>query len=49
MMDHIIKKIFSGKPLSQTDKQDIEFALDNMQQIRKNFTKSIVSGILGGG
>jgi superfamily II DNA or RNA helicase len=48
MMDHIKSKIFKGKSLSDVDRQDLEFALDNMQEIRKNFSKSVVSGILKG-
>jgi len=43
MMDHIIKKIFNGKDLKDAHKMDIEFALDNMEQIRKNFSKPIVA------
>ncbi len=46
MMDHIIKKIFNGKSLSETHRLDIEFALDNIEQIRKNFSKPVVAGIL---
>ncbi len=46
MMDHIVKKIFNGKSLSEAHKLDIEYALDNMELIRKNFTKPIVAGIL---
>ncbi len=46
IMDHIIKKIFNGKDLKDADKMDIEFALENMEQIRKNFSKPIVAGIL---
>jgi superfamily II DNA or RNA helicase len=48
MMDHIKSKIFKEKSLSEADRQDIEFALDNMQEIQKNFSKSVVSGILKG-
>ncbi len=46
MMDHIIKKIFNEKSLSEAHKLDIEYALDNMELIRKNFSKPIVAGIL---
>ncbi len=46
MMDHIVDKLFKGKSLAEADKDDIEFALDNMETIRKNFTKAIVAGIL---
>jgi hypothetical protein len=31
MMDHIVKKIFNGKSLSEAHKLDIEYALDNME------------------
>ncbi len=46
MMDHIIRKIFNGKSLSEAHKMDIEFVLDNIEQIRKNFPKPVVAGIL---
>ena len=46
MMDHINKKVLRGKRLSQADQGDIEFALYVMPQIRRNFTKGIISGIL---
>jgi len=46
MLDHIIKKVFNGRTLSEADLQDIEYAIENMQQIRKNFSKPIVAGIL---
>jgi hypothetical protein len=49
MMDHVIKKIFKGKPLSEADRNDIEFAMSCAQQIRKNLTRPIVAGILDGG
>ncbi len=39
MMDHIIKRIFNGKSLSEAHRLDIGFALDNIEQIRKNFSK----------
>ena len=47
MMDHINSKIFGGKVLSAADTGDIEFALFVMQQIRRNFTRGIISGIVG--
>jgi len=46
IMDHVISKIFKGKSLSEADRQDIEFALENSQEIQKSFSKSVVSGIL---
>ena len=47
MMDHVRKKIFSDKPLSEAAVEDIEFALDIILEIRRNFSKPIVAGILG--
>ena len=49
MLNHIKKNIFSGKSLSDVDDEDIEFVLYIMPEIRKNFTKSIVAGIVGNG
>jgi len=48
MMDHISKKMFQGKSLADASKDDIEFALHCIPQVRKNFSKSIVAGILAG-
>jgi len=47
MLNHIKTKIFSGKTLCDVDDDDIEFAMMSMPDIRKNFTKSIVAGIIG--
>ena len=47
MLNHIKTKIFSGKTLCDVDDDDIEFAMVSMLDIRKNFTKSIVAGIIG--
>ena len=47
MMDHVRKKIFSDKPLSEAAVEDIEFALYIIPEIRRNFSKPIVAGILG--
>jgi type III restriction enzyme len=47
MLNHIKTKIFSGKTLCDVDDDDIEFAMISMLEIRKNFTKSIVAGIVG--
>jgi len=47
IMDHINEKIFSGRCLSEVDDQDIEYVLFMIPEIRKNFTKPIVAGILG--
>ncbi len=44
--DHIKKKIFAGKPLSEVTDEDIEFALYMIPDIRKNFTPSIIIGIV---
>lgn len=49
MMNHIKKKVFADRSLSDVDNEDIEFALYVMPEIRKNFTKSIVAGIVGNG
>lgn len=46
MLDHIRTKIFLGKILCDVDDDDIEFAMYLMPMIRKNFTKSIVAGIV---
>jgi len=48
MMDHVIWKIFNGNSLAEADKNDIEFAIYSMPQIRKNFTSQIIAGILKG-
>jgi len=47
ILNHIKTKIFSGKTLCDVDDDDIEFAMISMLEIRKNFTKSIVAGIVG--
>jgi type III restriction enzyme len=47
MLNHIKTKIFSGQTLCDVDDDDIEFAMMSMPEIRKNFTKSIVGGIVG--
>ena len=46
MLEHIRTKIFAGKLLGDVDDDDIEFAMISMPEIRKNFTKSIVAGIV---
>jgi len=46
MLDHIRTKIFLGKILCDVDDDDIEFSMYLMPMIRKNFTKSIVAGIV---
>jgi hypothetical protein len=48
MMDHISWKVFNGKPLADAEKNDVEFAMFSMPQIRKNFTPKIIAGILKG-
>ncbi len=48
IIDHIKLKLFNGKNLSETKKEEIEMVLDNLEEIRKNFTQPIVQGILGG-
>lgn len=46
MMEHIQKKIFSNKPLSDANKDDIEFAINIMPNIKNNFAGHIVAGIV---
>jgi type III restriction enzyme len=46
MLEHIKTKIFSGKTLCDVADDDIEFAMVSMPEIRKNFRKSIVAGIV---
>lgn len=48
IMDHIKLKLFNGRTLSEVKKEEIEMVLDNLEEIRKNFTQPIVQGILGG-
>ena len=48
MLGHVSDKIFSGKPLSEAERDDIEFAIDMMPEIRANFTQAIVAGIVEG-
>ena len=47
MLKHIREKIFSGKSLSDAHYEDVEFALDVMPEIKKNFTNPIIAGIIG--
>lgn len=46
ILEHVKKKIFSGKPLSEVKDADIEFVLDVIPEIRKNFTSPIISGMV---
>lgn len=46
MLRHVTDKIFSGKPLTEAKRDDIEFAIDIIPEIRSNFTKGIVTGIV---
>jgi hypothetical protein len=48
MMDHITWKIFRGKTLAEADRNDIEFAIFSIPQVRKKFTSEIIAGILRG-
>jgi superfamily II DNA or RNA helicase len=48
IIDHIKQKLFGGKNLSEVKKEEIEIVLDNLEEIKKNFTKPIIEGILGG-
>ena len=47
LMDHVKKKVFSGKLLSEVKDEDIEFVIYIIPEIRKNFTTPIVSGVVG--
>lgn len=47
-MDHLTWKIFNGKSLAEAERNDIEFAVYSMPQVRKNFTPAIIAGILKG-
>ena len=47
LMDHVKKKVFSGKTLSEVKDEDIEFVIYIIPEIRKNFTTPIVSGVVG--
>lgn len=47
MLRHVREKIFSGKTLNEAERDDIEFALYMMPDIKSNFTESIVAGIVG--
>ena len=46
MLKHVTDKIFSKKPLSEAERDDIEFAIYMMPEISGNFSKSIVTGIV---
>lgn len=46
MLRHVRDKIFTGRSLSDAERDDIEFAIDMMPEIRGNFTKGIVAGIV---
>ncbi len=48
IIDHVKLKLFNGKNLSEVRKEEIEIVLDNLEEIRKNFTQPIVEGILMG-
>ena len=48
ILDHIKLKLLNGKNLSDAKKEEIEIVLENIEEIRKNFTQPIVDGILGG-
>ena len=46
IMDHIRDKAFGKRALSEAPDDDIAFALEIMEDIRKNFTKPVIAGIL---
>ncbi len=47
VLKHVTDRIFSGRSLSEAKRDDIEFAIDVAPEIRNNFTKAIVAGIVG--
>ena len=47
LMDHVKRKVFSGKTLSEVKDEDIEFVIYIIPEIRKNFTPAIISGVIG--
>ncbi len=48
LIDHIKLKLFNEKNLSEVKDTEIEMVLDNLEEVRKNFTQPIIDGILGG-
>ena len=46
IMDHIRDKIFGKRVLSEASDDDISFAMTIMEDVRKNFTKPVIAGIL---
>lgn len=46
IVDHVRKKLFSNKSLSEAHESDIDFALYSIENIRNNFSPSIVAGIM---
>lgn len=48
IMDHIKDKILNGKNVLDATKEEIEIAIANLEDVRKNFPKPIITGILGG-
>lgn len=48
LLEHIKEKIFDNRRIIDVKKEDLEIALDNLEEVKRNFTTEIVSGILGG-
>lgn len=48
LLSHIKKKIFNNKSLPEASRKELEIALENIEEIKKTFTKPIISGILKG-
>lgn len=46
ILKHVTAKIFSGKSLSEAERDDIEFAIYVMPDIRNNFSNAIIAGII---
>ena len=47
IMDHVRDKIFGGRVLSEASDDDISFAITVIPDIRRNFSKTVIAGILG--
>ena len=47
MLEHIKKKFFNSKNLTDAKKEEIEIVLDQLEEVKRNFSQPIVDGILG--
>lgn len=48
MLEHIKNKFFNSKNLIDAKKEEIEIALDQLEEVKRKFSQPIVDGILGG-